>query len=136
MRTYWLISKNNHNAPQAITVFNDITPDLISNVETENSSANSGIIYPHPFNSNSLCPMKQQQLIQQQQQRLRYNRNLPCNCQTKCIYNRRSDDNVNTTDLPINRSSNSHLCVCRLKASISHGVQRGPRSAPIITFRL
>lgn len=150
MRTYWLLNKleEHHSQVPALTC-NDATPDLISNVDPDSSTTNStNTLHPMFHNSHYMkhLPYGLSMNPQQQQpQRLRYVKNSYCNCATKCIYNRRSDDNVNAAELPTiarknheNVCNNTHLCVCRLNSSILHTTnnQRGPRSAPVITFRL
>ncbi|XP_073822176.1 guanylyl cyclase at 32E [Musca autumnalis] len=154
MRTYWLLNKlEDHRHPSQLPALtcNDATPDLISNVDPDSSTTNSSnALHPmlmsnHYMKHLSYGMSTSQQQQQQTQQRLRYVKNSYCNCATKCIYNRRSDDNVNAAELPTigrknheNVCNNTHLCVCRLNSSILHTTNnlRGPRSAPVITFRL
>ena len=134
MNTYWLIARQHTTPEQRMVVLNDIAPDLISNVDIETGSPISIPPYSVPR------PAK-------------YPRNSFCNCETKCIYNRRSDDNVNnmqhrsgTGDSPLQRRNHAgrqtmdvtnYLCVCRLNNTQSSQLTaRGPRSAPNITFRM
>uniref|UniRef100_A0A1A9VTV0 Guanylate cyclase n=1 Tax=Glossina austeni TaxID=7395 RepID=A0A1A9VTV0_GLOAU len=158
MRTYWLISQNEqHEYP---VVYNDATPDLISNSrDSENCPTATGIEPRHvsstfTYNKHVLRQVGRNSFngsSQQLQQRLCYMKSNYCNCETKCLYNRRSvDDNVTdtTTNASLSQQRNSkcidsvgntnYLCVCRLKGSSGgiYGPQRGPRSAPVITFRL
>ncbi|KAL9930480.1 guanylyl cyclase at 32E [Glossina fuscipes fuscipes] len=158
MRTYWLISQTEQN--EYPVVYNDATPDLISNSrDSENCTAATGIEPRHVsstfmYNKHVLRQVGRNNFngsSQQLQQRLCYMKSNYCNCETKCLYNRRSvDDNVTntTTNASLSHQRNSkgvdsvgntnYLCVCRLKGSSGgiYGPQRGPRSAPVITFRL
>uniref|UniRef100_A0A1B0FQA5 Guanylate cyclase n=1 Tax=Glossina morsitans morsitans TaxID=37546 RepID=A0A1B0FQA5_GLOMM len=158
MRTYWLISQNEqHEYP---VVYNDATPDLISNSrDSENCTTATGVEPRHvsstfTYNKHVVRQVGRNSFngsSQQLQQRLCYMKSNYCNCETKCLYNRRSvDDNVTntTTNASLSHQRNSkcvdsvgntnYLCVCRLKGSSGgiYGPQRGPRSAPVITFRL
>uniref|UniRef100_A0A1B0BWX4 Guanylate cyclase n=1 Tax=Glossina palpalis gambiensis TaxID=67801 RepID=A0A1B0BWX4_9MUSC len=158
MRTYWLISQTEQN--EYPVVYNDATPDLISNSrDSENCTTATGIEPRHVsstfmYNKHVLRQVGRNSFngsSQQLQQRLCYMKSNYCNCETKCLYNRRSvDDNVTntTTNASLSHQRNSkgvdsvgntnYLCVCRLKGSSGgiYGPQRGPRSAPVITFRL
>lgn len=131
MRTYWLIKRV--QAEMRALVVNDWAPDLISTVDA----------------SSGCCPQPRADELP-----LLKFPNLPmsiragsCNCATKCIYSRRSDDNVTTSHKaaaaaaglvkgtePVQINCNQ-LCVCRLNGSqvLSN---RSPRSAPSISFRL
>ncbi|XP_037958924.1 guanylate cyclase 32E [Teleopsis dalmanni] len=159
MRTYWLTGLT--NADQRIMPFKDSsTPDLISNMDIESVltrpmatpiSCTSATIFEDvsltSFNSSQSqrsCNL----LNVSYAQRMKYVRISCCNCQTKCLYNRRSDDNV-TIEMQrirekivtrhnhgIRSDETSQLCICRLNASSSRTTSRGPRSAPIIDFRL
>lgn len=153
MRTYWLVGKT---APsQKSAMFNDIAPDLISNVDIEFSNSLNGfsdpskpeerernISYKTSFQSDQgLCNL----LNIPSPHQLRYNTSSCCNCETKCLYNRQSDDNVifgsqiRDSSKPKLKTCNdtyNQLCVCRLKSSSGQNRSRGPRSAPSITFRL
>ncbi|XP_046802914.1 guanylate cyclase 32E [Lucilia cuprina] len=153
MRTYWLISQTTEHQLQqnSVVVLNDAAPDLISNVDTESFTSSSAAL--HPIMNH--CYIKHLQrggscfsnTANQQSSRQRYIKTAYCSCETKCIYNRRSDDNVTVDTMPHRKQqidktntvcNNSYLCVCRLNSSVSHTTttHRGPRSAPVITFRL
>ncbi|KAH8242006.1 hypothetical protein KR038_001056 [Drosophila bunnanda] len=123
MRTYWLTNRQQ----------TELAPDLISTVDT----------------LDSYCSMERASLEHSQHQ---YCNPAPknyrvgsCNCATKCLYSRRSDDNVTSThdtpEFPKVQVSEpaqvncNHLCVCRLNSSQVFS-NRSPRSAPSITFRL
>ncbi|XP_017859898.1 PREDICTED: guanylate cyclase 32E [Drosophila arizonae] len=135
MRTYWLIKRV--QAEMRALVVNDWAPDLISTVDA----------------SNGCCPQPRADELP-----LLKFPNLPmsiragsCNCATKCIYSRRSDDNVTTSHKAAAAAAAvatglvkgketvqincNQLCVCRLNGSqvLSN---RSPRSAPSISFRL
>ncbi|XP_034473865.1 guanylate cyclase 32E [Drosophila innubila] len=123
MRTYWLIKQL--QAEKRSLMINDWAPDLISTVDA----------------SNAYCAKTQGDDLSLQQ--LKHFRTDSCNCATRSLYSRRSDDNVNTTldhfglqniNDPVQINCNQ-LCVCRLKGSPVFN-NRGPRSAPSITFRL
>ncbi|XP_059220787.1 guanylate cyclase 32E [Stomoxys calcitrans] len=143
MLTYWLLNK----LPQQHSTMtcNDATPDLIRATPdpTPDSYASSlNTIHPMLLNSNCILKHNLPTNNSHQQARLRNIRNTYCNCATKCLYNRRSDDNV-YVEIPTRSQqetpcNSSHLCVCRLNNSVLHTTnnQRGPRSAPVITFRL
>uniref|UniRef100_A0A1A9W0S6 Guanylate cyclase n=1 Tax=Glossina brevipalpis TaxID=37001 RepID=A0A1A9W0S6_9MUSC len=159
MRTYWLIRQNEH-IEYPVVVCNETTPDLISNSrDSENCTAATSV---ESRNVPSTFSYKKHALQrigrnsfnesnQQLQQRLCYMKSNYCNCETKCLYNRRSiDDNVTNsiTNASLSHQRNSkcvnsaantsYLCVCHLKSSsgVINGPQRGPRSAPVINFRL
>ncbi|KAM8716359.1 hypothetical protein ACLKA7_003266 [Drosophila subpalustris] len=123
MRTYWLIKRV--QPEMRSLMINDWTPDLISTVDA----------------SNSCCAKTRDDdstLLQ-----LTNLRTGSCNCATKSIYSRRSDDNVTSSlDASVLQKINdpvqincNQLCVCRLNGSQVFN-NRGPRSAPSITFRL
>ncbi|KAL7742008.1 hypothetical protein ACLKA6_018263 [Drosophila palustris] len=123
MRTYWLIKRV--QPEMRSLMINDWTPDLISTVDA----------------SNSCCAKTRgddSTLLQ-----LTNLRTGSCNCATKSIYSRRSDDNVTSSlDASVLQKINdpvqincNQLCVCRLNGSQVFN-NRGPRSAPSITFRL
>ncbi|EDW40077.1 GL12859 [Drosophila persimilis] len=111
----------------------ELTPDLISTVDTVDA-----------YCSMSRTSMDHTVLQYRSPTALPVNiRTGACNCATKCLYSRRSDDNVTnshetpefpkmTEPTPMNCS---HLCVCRLNSSQLFN-NRSPRSAPSITFRL
>ncbi|KAH8395404.1 hypothetical protein KR215_000573, partial [Drosophila sulfurigaster] len=124
LRTYWL-TKRLKSEIRSLTI-NDWTPDLISTVDSINTccppihrSEDTSLLHPKSLRSGS------------------------CNCATKSLYIRRSDDNVTTTqDTSIMQKISepgqincNQLCVCRLKSSQVFN-NRSPRSAPSITFRL
>lgn len=124
MRTYWLI-KRVQPEMRALKV-NDWAPDLISTMDA----------------SSGCCPQSRADEFPNLPMSIRAG---SCNCATKCIYSRRSDDNVTTSHkaaatglvkgtetVQINCNQ---LCVCRLNGSqvLSN---RSPRSAPSISFRL
>ncbi|XP_034667956.1 guanylate cyclase 32E [Drosophila subobscura] len=122
MRTYWLTKRL-----QA-----ELTPDLISTVDTVDAYCSMSRVN------------KEHTLMQQYRSPMSSNiRTGACNCATKCLYSRRSDDNVTnsheTPEFPKMTDSTqmncSHLCVCRLNSSQLIN-NRSPRSAPSITFRL
>ncbi|ALC39302.1 Gyc32E [Drosophila busckii] len=110
MRTYWL-TKRLQPEMRAI-IFNDWAPDLISTMDA----------------SSACCWQSRDS----------------CKCAIKSLYSRRSDDNLSAA-LEHQKYSNQHretgqincnqLCVCRLSGSPSL-INRSPRSAPSITFRL
>ncbi|XP_034100299.1 guanylate cyclase 32E isoform X2 [Drosophila albomicans] len=124
LRTYWL-TKRLKTEIRSLTI-KDWTPDLISTVDSINTccppihrSEDTSLLHPKSLRSGS------------------------CNCATKSLYIRRSDDNVTTTqDTSIMQKISepgqincNQLCVCRLKSSQVFN-NRSPRSAPSITFRL
>lgn len=151
MRTYWLISQSpDHRSQQSsVVVVNEAAPDLISNVDSESFTSSSVALHPlinhwymkHLQRGGSYCSNNANQY------RPRYAQTSCCSCETKYIYNRRSDDNVTVDTIPERKQqidktntvcNNSYLCVCRLNSSVLQmsSNQRGPRSAPVITFRL
>ncbi|KAH8377100.1 hypothetical protein KR093_003438, partial [Drosophila rubida] len=123
LRTYWLIKRLKPEVRSLM--ISDWAPDLISTVDSSNSCYTQ-----NHSEDNSLLQMKNL-------------RSGSCNCATKSLYSRRSDDNfTNTLDPsalqkisePVQINCNQ-LCVCRLKSSQVFN-NRSPRSAPSITFRL
>ncbi|XP_055858985.1 guanylate cyclase 32E [Episyrphus balteatus] len=151
MRTYWLIGQVKTYEHRLPFRKSDITPDLISNVDSDSMGP---IRLSNDCNSLSLSSVQLNSgnhhrinilPIRPSSARLVYPKTY-CACQTKCIFDRNSDDNVNFV---INRNSEvSHLngkmprqldrnflCVCNLSSNFSDGGPRGPRSAPHITFR-
>ncbi|XP_017059315.2 guanylate cyclase 32E isoform X2 [Drosophila ficusphila] len=119
MRTYWLTKRQQ----------SELTPDLISTVDALDSYCSVGreIIDHSVYQYCNQAP-KNYKLGS-------------CNCDTKCLYSRRSDDNVahGTPEFPkISEPTQvncNQLCVCRLNSSQVFN-NRSPRSAPSITFRL
>ena len=151
MRTYWLIGQTpEHRSHQnSVVVLNEAAPDLISNVDSESFTSSTAALNP----LINHCYLKHLQRggssysNNVNQYRSRYVKTSYCSCETKCIYNRRSDDNVTVDTIPQRKQqndktntvcNNSYLCVCPLNSSVLHTTtnQRGPRSAPVITFRL
>ncbi|EDV30989.2 uncharacterized protein Dana_GF15131 [Drosophila ananassae] len=121
MRTYWLTNQQH----------SELTPDLISTVETLDSYC--------AFTRASLEPSPHQYCGSATNS----SRLSSCNCATKFLYSRRSDDNVtsshNTPEFqkisePTPMNCNN-LCVCRLNGSQVFN-NRSPRSAPSITFKI
>ncbi|XP_043645161.1 guanylate cyclase 32E isoform X3 [Drosophila teissieri] len=121
MRTYWLTKRQ-----QA-----ELTPDLISTVDTLDTYC-SGARESMEAAVHQYCSPATNNY-----------RSGSCNCDTKCLYSRRSDDNVTnshgTSEFPkISEPTQvncNQLCVCRLNSNQVFS-NRGPRSAPSITFRL
>ncbi|XP_026834463.1 guanylate cyclase 32E isoform X3 [Drosophila erecta] len=121
MRTYWL-AKRQHP---------ELTPDLISTVDTLDTYC-SGARESMEASAHQYCSPAPNNY-----------RLGSCNCDTKCLYSRRSDDNVTnshgTSEFPKTSEpaqvNCNQLCVCRLNSSQVFS-NRGPRSAPSITFRL
>ncbi|EDW02936.1 GH10964 [Drosophila grimshawi] len=117
MRTYWLSKRLQPEARSRL--MNDWAPDLISTVD-----------------ASSVCCSKTRG---EDLPLLQFQRTGSCNCATKSLYSRRSDDNVtNSTLTKISESVQincNQLCVCRLNGSQLLN-NRSPRSAPTITFRL
>lgn len=152
MRTYWLISQipDQQLQQNSVVVLNEAAPDLISNVDTESFTSSPAALHPIINNHNYFKHLQRGGSCfsnTANQQRQNYIKTAYCSCETKCIYNRRSDDNVTVESMPQRKqqmdkmntvSNNSYLCVCRLNSSVLHTMttQRGPRSAPVITFRL
>ncbi|XP_039501764.1 guanylate cyclase 32E isoform X3 [Drosophila santomea] len=121
MRTYWLTKRQQP----------ELTPDLISTVDTLDTYC-SGARESIEASVHQYCiPAANNYRLGS------------CNCDTKCLYSRRSDDNVTnshgTSEFPkISEPTQvncNQLCVCRLNSSQVFS-NRGPRSAPSITFRL
>ncbi|XP_016978543.2 guanylate cyclase 32E isoform X3 [Drosophila rhopaloa] len=121
MRTYWLT--NRHQS--------ELTPDLISTVDTLDSYCSAG-------------RESMEHILHQYCNPAQNNYRLgSCKCDTKCLYSRRSDDNVTnshvTSEFPkISEPTQvncNQLCICRLNSSQVFS-NRSPRSAPSITFRL
>lgn len=156
MRTYWLIgqtSEQKQHLQNSLVLLNEAAPDLISNVDTESFTSSPAALpilnhcyLKHMQRGTTTCSSNTANQQQQQRQQ-RYVKTSYCSCETKCIYNRRSDDNVTVDTIPqwkhqMDRTNavcnNSYLCVCRLNSSVLHttNTHRGPRSAPVITFRL
>lgn len=148
MRTYWLISQTNehHQLHNARNVLNDKAPDLISNVDAESFSASAAPLQPLSY-VKLFQPANSSVANTSTQKRHRYVRTAYCSCETKCIYQPHSDDNVTIDTDPHQQQlhdktntllRNSNLCVCRLYSSVWHTTKSrtGPRSAPAITFRL
>ncbi|XP_068150732.1 guanylate cyclase 32E [Drosophila tropicalis] len=98
----------------------ELAPDLISTVDTLDTH----------------CSMTMSMMSQ-------FRNTGSCNCATKCLYSRRSDDNVTNSHEPQSlqqmtaptQINCNQLCVCRLNGSQALS-SRSPRSAPSITFRL
>lgn len=124
MRTYWLVEKLfKHD----IKLFNNVrTPDLLSDMDSEKH-------YIKQSSTNSLNLDRRRFPIIGPPQ---HNR-IGCNCKTRCIYGRNSDDNVMFGDIyktSASQAPNKYLCVCSLNLSCDKSI-RVPRSAPVITFR-
>lgn len=127
MRTYWLMEKL---FKHEIKLFNNArAPDLLSDMNGEKQ-------YSKQSSTNSLDIDKRRMpvLIGPPQ----HNR-IGCNCKTRCIYGRNSDDNVmfgsrDVYKIAASQMSNKYLCVCSLNSSCDKAI-RVPRSAPLITFR-
>nr|NP_001285834.1 guanylyl cyclase at 32E, isoform G [Drosophila melanogaster]AHN54348.1 guanylyl cyclase at 32E, isoform G [Drosophila melanogaster] len=121
MRTYWLTKRQQP----------ELTPDLISTVDTLDTYC-SGPRESMEVSVHQYCSPASNNY-----------RLGSCNCDTKCLYSRRSDDNVTnshgTSEFPkVSEPAQvncNQLCVCRLNSSQMFN-NRGPRSAPSITFRL
>lgn len=134
MRTYWL-TKRLQPEMRALMA-SDWAPDLISTVDASNGCCSQARADDLPLLKFQNLPMSM--------------RTGSCNCATKCLYSRRSDDNVTTSHkaaaaaaaaAALAKGSETvqincnQLCVCRLNGSqvLSN---RSPRSAPSISFRL
>lgn len=124
MRTYWL-TKRLRPELRAMMI-KEWAPDLISTVDGSNGCC-------------SQARATEEASIHQ----FKNIRSGSCNCATKSLYSRRSDDNVtsshdasvlNKINEPVQINCNQ-LCVCRLNGSQLLN-NRSPRSAPSITFRL
>nr|XP_036670728.1 guanylate cyclase 32E [Drosophila suzukii] len=121
MRTYWLTNRQQ----------SELTPDLISTVDTLDTYCSVGRECMDQSVHQYCSPAPNNYRLGS------------CNCDTKCLYSRRSDDNVTnsrgTSEFPkISEPTQvncNQLCVCRLNSSQVFS-NRSPRSAPSITFRL
>lgn len=149
MRTYWLIGQVKACEPTLPFRNSDITPDLISNVDSDSLAP---LRLSNDCNSSSLSSVHLQLgthrisiPIRPNSARMVYPKTY-CACRTKCIFNRNSDDNFNFDSDRHPDGSNfngkqsrqldrNFLCVCNLSSNFSDGGPRGPRSAPHITFR-
>lgn len=124
MRTFWLTKRLRPEIRDMM--IKEWAPDLISTVDASNG-----------------CCSKARATDETALHQFKNMRSGSCNCATKSIYSRRSDDNVTSShessvlkkiNEPVQINCNQ-LCVCRLNGSQLLN-NRSPRSAPSITFRL